>query len=206
MFGASGGAAGIDPRVRVVGGTEEAWETLTAEFEPSGSSGPRSGLLGLSASTNRHEIICPQCHGQFVCEMEITRPRMVVDFTAFDASPEARWLEALSLLMDPPIRLFDTGIDPTLPHETPARPGLDPRSFFFGPGLNELIEKLTQNDRPGLPLAPESTINAIPTVFRNYIYSMIRNVQFVRRNSRSVERQGSCLATIYTTMIASCLG
>lgn len=59
------------------------------------------------ASTNSSEIICPRCSGQFVIEMEINRPRMVVDFTAFDPSPEARLFEALSLLMDPPIRLFN---------------------------------------------------------------------------------------------------
>ncbi|XP_022773224.1 E3 ubiquitin-protein ligase RZF1-like [Durio zibethinus] len=188
------------------------------------------------ASTNPSEIICPRCFGQFVCEMEISRPRMVVDFTAFDPSPEARLFEALSLIMDPPIRLFNrdnsdyqeplgwplfrhrnnlldyesenrprerlhrsrsrssdgsenreqqpealrrprtwiivrrvgpfgSGIaEPTLPQENPARPGLDPRNFFFGPGLNELIEQLTQNDSPGVPPAPESRIDAIPTV------------------------------------------
>ncbi|XWS25174.1 hypothetical protein CRYUN_Cryun27aG0047500 [Craigia yunnanensis] len=188
------------------------------------------------ASANPSEIICPRCFGQFVCEMEISRPRMVVDFTAFDPSPEARLLEALSLIMDPPIRLFNRDnsnnqeprgwpflrsrnnlldseaenspreslrrrrnrssdgseyreqepealrrprtwiifrpvgpfgpgtAEPTLLQENPARPGLDPRNFFFGQGLNELIEQLTQNDRPGVPPAPESTIDALPTV------------------------------------------
>ncbi|KAL1121311.1 hypothetical protein V6Z11_D01G224100 [Gossypium hirsutum] len=191
------------------------------------------------ASTNPpEEVVCPLCSGRFVCEMEINRPRMVVDFTAFDPSPEARLLEALSLFMYPPIRLFGLGnsdnqepqgrrwlrrpnnllesegenlprerlrrrrsrsldgtddreqepeslgrprtwiivrqpgsfslpeAEPTLPHEIPAlpAPGLDPRNFFFGTGLNELIEQLTQNDRPGVPPAPESTIHAIPTV------------------------------------------
>ncbi|XP_040930367.1 E3 ubiquitin-protein ligase RZF1 isoform X2 [Gossypium hirsutum] len=188
------------------------------------------------ASTNPPEIVCPRCFGQFVCEMEINRPRMVVDFTAFDPSPEARLLEALSLIMDPPIRLFSLGnsdnqeprgrpwlrrrnnllesggenrplerlrrhrsrsldgtddreqepeslghprtwiivpppgpfglgqAGPTFPHETHGRPALDPRNFFSGPGLNELIDQLTQNDRPGVPPAPESTIDAIPTV------------------------------------------
>ncbi|XVF64600.1 hypothetical protein PTKIN_Ptkin09bG0181500 [Pterospermum kingtungense] len=225
------------------------------------------------ASTNPSEIICPRCFGQFVCEMEISMPRMVVDFTAFDPSPEARLFEALSLLMDPPIRLFNRDhsdnqetrgrpflrrsfLDPedennqeprgwpflrrreaennqgprgwpffgrrlpdpeaenrfrerlrrrrsrssdgsenreeeepealrrprtwiivrpvgplgpgiaeaTLPRRNPARPGLDPRNFFMGPALDELIEQITQNDRPGVAPAPESTIDAIPTV------------------------------------------
>ncbi|XP_017981736.1 PREDICTED: probable E3 ubiquitin-protein ligase RHC1A isoform X2 [Theobroma cacao] len=190
------------------------------------------------ASTNPSEIICPRCFGQFVCEMEINRPRMVVDFTAFDPSPEARLLEALSLILDPPpIRLFNRNhsdnqeprgwpwlmrrsnlldsepgnrpperlhrrrsrssdgsdhreaehdalprrprtwiivrpmgpfrpgtAEPTLPEENPVRPGLDPRNFFLGQGLNELIEQITQNDQPGAPPAPESTIDAIPTV------------------------------------------
>ncbi|KAA3484947.1 putative RING finger protein P32A8.03c-like isoform X2 [Gossypium australe] len=246
-------------------------------------------------STNPSEIICPQCSGQFVCEMEIDRPRMVVDFTASDPSPEVRLFEAPSLIMDPLIRISNRNRDcsnnqepvgwPLLGHcllgpesvnnpleslrrrrshsfdgneireqepaqlfdnqeplgwpllrkpfgwpllrrhflgarsvsdpfehrgrhrslssdeneireqefEATHRPrtwiilrpagpygpsiaerslrqanlvqsGIDPRNFFFGPGLDDLINQITQNDRPGVPPAPESTINTIPTV------------------------------------------
>ncbi|KAK8492308.1 hypothetical protein V6N13_110020 [Hibiscus sabdariffa] len=188
------------------------------------------------ASTNPSEIICPRCFGQFVCEMEISRPRMVVDFTTLDPSPEARLFEALSLIMDPPIRIFNRGrfvnqeplgwpflrrrnnlldaesinsppehlrrfrtrsydgnenrgqepealhhprswivvrhvgspspgtAESNLQRANPAHPSLDLRNFFSGSGLDDLIDQITQNDRPGVPRAPESTINTIPAV------------------------------------------
>ncbi|XP_039059397.1 probable E3 ubiquitin-protein ligase RHC1A isoform X2 [Hibiscus syriacus] len=187
------------------------------------------------ASTNPSEIVCPRCFGQFVCEMEISRPRMVVDFTAFGPSHEARLFEALSLIMDPPIRIFNHGrfvnqeplgwpllgrrnnlldaesvnnppehlrrrrsrsydgnenreqepeavhrprtwivtrhvgppspgtAESSLQRANPAHPSLDPRNFF-GPGVDNLIDQITQNDRRGVPRAPESTIDAIPAV------------------------------------------
>lgn len=188
------------------------------------------------SSTDPAEIICPRCLGQFVSEIEISRPRLVVDFTAFDPSPEARLLEALSLILDPPIRRFDHGLfddnnqprgrswfrrrnnyidpepdiledsirrgrgrnrsidgqdtneQPALPYrprtwivlrpaepstaieptlrrpDNPVRRGVTPRDYFFGPGLHQLIEEITQNDRPGRPPAPEPAIEAIPKV------------------------------------------
>ncbi|KAG5544515.1 hypothetical protein RHGRI_017066 [Rhododendron griersonianum] len=53
------------------------------------------------SSENPSEIICPRCFGQFMYEIDIARPFSVFDFTQFDPSPEARILEALSLVLDP---------------------------------------------------------------------------------------------------------
>lgn len=158
------------------------------------------------APDNFSQIICPRCFGQFICELP--RPRLVVDFTAHDPSPEARLLEALSLMLDPPIRHRRTTIEipvrrsrprhrgdsdltqpepgiqhrprtwvilqpidsnntfePLMPRrQGPIPRGVDSRDYFLGPGLNELIDQLTENDRPGPPPVPERAINEIPTV------------------------------------------
>ncbi|KAK1438354.1 hypothetical protein QVD17_04162 [Tagetes erecta] len=168
-------------------------------------------------------IMCPRCFGQFVYEIDIARPRLVVEFTEFDPSPEARLLEALSLMLDPHVpqtnrhheRSTDIGIQPPWRRRTGrsssnsrfddmdgwgpgsgilARPrsrswvivtpnnlprvgshndndndndiprGVDPRNYYVGSELNELIEELTQNDRPGPLPASDSSINALPIV------------------------------------------
>ncbi|KAK4708393.1 hypothetical protein R3W88_029318 [Solanum pinnatisectum] len=182
---------------------------------------------------NPSEIICPRCFGHFLYEIDEANPGQILDFTSFDPSPEARILEALTLMLDP--NLFNTsqgnvvpifrrsdGTETLVPpptrgrHErirdfwlrprrrysflnndtdefTPesgilARPRswivirpsggpdrrerqrLGPhevnnsRDYFTGPGLENLIEELTQNDRPGAAPAPEPIINLIPTV------------------------------------------
>ncbi|CAI9778100.1 unnamed protein product [Fraxinus pennsylvanica] len=186
------------------------------------------------ASDNLSEMACPRCLGQFLLEIDMGRTRPVLEFTAFDTSPWARILEALSLLFDPPnglqnpdmdrrrndrgttqrsrvlyTRHHREGSEPAnrrgwlLPRRrnnlfgengddwrpetgilarlwtwiilrpaggrNPLREGLIPprvqhRNYFVGPGFDQLIEELAQNDRPGAPPAPESAIDAIPTM------------------------------------------
>ncbi|XP_057469162.1 E3 ubiquitin-protein ligase RZF1-like [Actinidia eriantha] len=166
------------------------------------------------AAENPSQIVCPRCFGQFLYEIGVARPTPVVDFTQFDPSPEARILEALSLMLDPlfgqrennncinvgnsrgwhwPWRLNrvvderddwgpESGIlarprswivvrqihPPPVQQNSPPEnllpPGANPGDYFVGPGLSDLIEQITQNDRQGPPPAPDSTINSLPTV------------------------------------------
>ncbi|KAK4276753.1 hypothetical protein QN277_014865 [Acacia crassicarpa] len=164
-------------------------------------------LVRLSPS----HLICPRCFESFLCEFNFPTPSLLAL-----PSPQARLLDALSLMLHPPQRQGPTPDNPRV--EIPVRriirprhhsfddarvgafdrepetqprhrtwaivpPGdrsnsferiprlqdptprrTDPRDYFFGPGLDELIEQLTENDRQGPPPAPDRAVEAIPTV------------------------------------------
>lgn len=66
----------------------------------------------ITSTTNPSEIVCPRCFGQFLSEFDRSiRPRDLLDYTDFDPSPEARLLEVLSLMFDPPVGAFNHGLD-----------------------------------------------------------------------------------------------
>ncbi|KAL2942062.1 putative E3 ubiquitin-protein ligase RHC1A [Bienertia sinuspersici] len=143
------------------------------------------------SSDNPSGITCPRCYGRFVSEMEIPRPRLVLDFTYDDSSPQARLLEALALMLDPPMRIpvrepGDPWAIPRQPHVVLEGPNTGrtrwvraPRDLTrrddwdVDPGTRgrprsswilELIDELTENDRQGPPPAPDSVIEAVPVV------------------------------------------
>ncbi|KAL1309919.1 hypothetical protein AAHE18_17G213200 [Arachis hypogaea] len=77
-----------------------------------------------------------------------TRPRTWIIVHPIGASPEE-----LEAMVPPPRR------------DRPVVPiGVDSRDYFLGPGLNELIEQITENDRPGPAPAAERAIRGIPRV------------------------------------------
>ncbi|KAK9135059.1 hypothetical protein Syun_014389 [Stephania yunnanensis] len=138
------------------------------------------------APANPSEIICPRCSSEFLLELEETRPRLLLDLTNIGPTPEERMLEALTLMVDPrmnrerprrrpghplPWIIFHP-YDPTRPLPEPSTnqpgrlpPAVDPRNYFVGAGnWNQLIEELTENDRPGPPPASTGAIDALPTV------------------------------------------
>ncbi|EPS66969.1 hypothetical protein M569_07811 [Genlisea aurea] len=136
-------------------------------------------------------VVCPRCHGRLLYEIDMpTRPALP-DFDPF--FPEDRILEALALMLDPRLRhtarrrrrrtsddwdmdseslarptawiiLRPTPTGLERPGTQGSRPATDPRNYFTGQNLQQLIDELTQDDRPGPPPAPASSIDAIPTI------------------------------------------
>lgn len=120
-----------------------------------------------TTTTNPSEILCPRCFGQIRLELDVSRPGPLLE-ARLEPSPGARILDSLAQMLDPPTtrrpgpnaniqsvshraRILLQFIGP----DSPSRPGQ---------GLEELIQELTQNDRPGPPAAPESAIEALPLV------------------------------------------
>ncbi|KAL3515613.1 hypothetical protein ACH5RR_022515 [Cinchona calisaya] len=138
-----------------------------------------------TTTTNPSEILCPRCLGEIRYELDISRPRLLSgDFNRLEPTPNSRLLDALALMLDPSIRqqnhpnetqqrhrarvLIDfigpdepAGPIPGLQNAVPLRPNT--RDAASDDGLEELIQELTRNDRPGRPPAPTSAIDALPT-------------------------------------------
>ncbi|XP_042404153.1 probable E3 ubiquitin-protein ligase RHC1A [Zingiber officinale] len=140
------------------------------------------------------DILCPRCYGRFLHEIDLPRPRLVIEFTPVHPFPpqQPHHFHHHPLFPPPNRRGYSdldrlprlNSNDPTargghpppylvsLPrpvHPNPRRPPTTvpvarPEDFYTGPNLNELIEDLTQNDRPGPPPAPSTAISALPTV------------------------------------------
>ncbi|XP_072953497.1 probable E3 ubiquitin-protein ligase RHC1A [Typha angustifolia] len=114
-------------------------------------------------SSPSSEVFCPRCSGRFLLEIDFPRPALspeVISLPCIRFHP-SRSQNAFDNL---PRRRLPTPPIPTPPMERSIPPTVTTEDYFTGPNLNNLIEELTQNDRPGPPPAPPSTIAAMPTV------------------------------------------
>ncbi|ERN07601.1 probable E3 ubiquitin-protein ligase RHC1A [Amborella trichopoda] len=104
--------------------------------------------------TSTDTPICPRCLGGFICEINeiVLIPRL---------TPDLNLLQALHGIFQTPQQTVRSLNNPHMPHGTLRA---HPDDYFVGPGLNELIERLTENDLPGPPPAPRSAIDAMPRV------------------------------------------
>lgn len=137
-----------------------------------------------TTTTNPSEIICPRCLGELRYELDISRPSLLSNnATRMEPTPASRLLDALALMLDPSLgqqSLDQTqqrhrarviiqfiGPDPQPPSENSIPLPGNARRAAAAPDrdeLDELIQGLTQNDRPGPPPASVSAIEALPTV------------------------------------------
>ncbi|KAK3006835.1 hypothetical protein RJ639_016568 [Escallonia herrerae] len=127
--------------------------------------------IRMSTSAQSSDIFCPLCLGQIPYELDMSRPRLLADVTRLEPSPLARWLDALALMLEPPVIRplnFANGRDAQhgqiilqvgLPPQPPQ-----PLSLPHNVVHEAELDELTQNDIPGPPPAPASAIEALPTV------------------------------------------
>jgi E3 ubiquitin-protein ligase RNF115/126 len=139
------------------------------------------------------DVFCPRCFGRFLHEIDLPAPRPVLpppdqffqppflpldgprrwviytgDATA-DADADTplprrgRRRRVPSPPPAPATRLPD-GDDAVDDAPPPPPPVVGWDEFLIGPNLDALIERLTQDDRPGPAPAPESAIESLPTV------------------------------------------
>ncbi|XP_015086128.1 probable E3 ubiquitin-protein ligase RHC1A [Solanum pennellii] len=133
-----------------------------------------------TTSANPFEILCPHCYGQVFYELDVTRPRLVLsNVTRLQPQPSSnsRLLDALALMVDPPIRQLNNDIGDENhrrstrqrarvilqfigPDDQPIRPVSPDENALSFPSLQELID----NDRPGPPPTPSSAIDALPRI------------------------------------------
>ncbi|PUZ61689.1 hypothetical protein GQ55_4G297500 [Panicum hallii var. hallii] len=138
------------------------------------------------------DVFCPRCFGRFLHEINLPAPRPVLpppdrffqppflphdgprrwvvytgDATADADTPLPRRRRPRRVPSPPPSPATRRPDDDDAPVDAPPPPpptvvGWD--EFLVGPNLDALIERLTQDDRPGPAPAPESAIESLPTV------------------------------------------
>ncbi|PUZ77796.1 hypothetical protein GQ55_1G402300 [Panicum hallii var. hallii] len=140
------------------------------------------------------DVFCPRCFGRFLHEIDAPPrpafpppphflPHPFHPQHQYDGHPR-RWViyggepttvpgrafrqpapaQAPSPAPAPPRRRVPSPPPPPVPRRPSTPPAIDPGNYFTGPNLNNLIEELTQNDRPGPAPAPSSAIDSLPTV------------------------------------------
>ncbi|KAF8660851.1 hypothetical protein HU200_057441 [Digitaria exilis] len=147
-------------------------------------------VRAVSSSSPTSDVSCPHCSGRFLHEIDLPPappgpvlppptqffpppflpyadvPRRWIIYTG-DADADTPLPRRRRVPSPPPTpsprRPDDDGdaIDAP-PRPPPPVVGWD--AFFIGPNLDALIERLTEDDRPGAPPAPESAIESLPTV------------------------------------------